>query len=472
MRVRSSALLLFALASAASCAPHARPPSSRVFATLRYDIDVTDAPVLHVHAHFETTGSEKLSVGDAMVGAVSKLEVSRPAGWEAVPPHDGTYDVPECRRACDVRYTLDVSAGAHGQDGVVIAGGGSISPSYAWLLKPMPLPQGSVHFTFAGDGVAVPVGSFTDGHFATGLSPRGFSTEAFNEGSLSAFGAFRVADVAVPGATIRVSVAGTMPKLGEAGVLKWVQDAGTCLSQLYGHFPVPRASIFLIPAPGAVEPVFGKVLSLGGPSIMVVTGSDYDGTGMHDDWVLLHEMVHLGTPTFVGKHRWLGEGLATYFEPRLRARMGWITPARLFRFWAREMRRGVPDAGDKRPLDERDSIDDIYWGGALFLMLSDVHIRVATKGAHALDDVVRHMVEQGGDATVVWSIDQFLKAGDEATGTGVLREMYERYGKGNEHPDLEGLLKSLGIAAKAGGTEDEIELVDAPLASVRDALAR
>ena len=466
MRVRSSAILLLALIG--SCAPHARAPSP-VFATLGYDVDVSASPVLHVHAHFETTGSATLAVGDAMVGAVSKLEVSRALGWETVTPHDGSYEVGECRRACDVRYTLDVRDGASGQDGVVMAGSGAISPSYAWLLKPLPLPKGSVRFTFIGDDVAVPAGSFTDGRFATGLAPRGFSTEAFNEGSLSAFGSFRVADVGVPGATIRVSVAGAMPKLGESGVLKWVQDAGTCLAQLYGHFPVPRASVFLVPAPGLDEPVFGKVLSLGGPSILVVTGSDYEIAGIHDDWVLLHEMVHLGTPTFVGKHRWLGEGLATYFEPRLRTRMGWLTPARLFKFWAREMRRGVPEAGNKLPLDERDSIDDVYWGGALFLFLSDVRIRVATKNAHSLDDVVRLMVAQGGDATVVWTMDQFLNAGDEATGTRVLREMYERFGKGAESPDLEGLLTSLGIARRG---EDEIELVDAPWASVRDQLAR
>ena len=466
MHLRRSALAL--LAAVAACAPHVRSPS-HVYATLRYDIDVAGAPILHVHAHFETTGSARLAVGGAMTGAVSSFEASRALGWETVVAHDGTYEVPECRRACDVRYTIDLRAGATGQDGVMTAGAAEVSPSYAWLLKPLPLPQGNVRFTFTGDDVAVPSGSFTDGHFATGLSPKGFSTEAFNEGSLAAFGAFRVADVTVPGATLRVSVAGAMPKLGEAGVVKWVQDAGTCVAQLYGHFPVPHTSVFLLPAPGADEPVFGKVLSLGGPSILVLTGSDYDVSTIHDDWVLVHEMIHLGTPTFVGKQRWLGEGLATYLEPRLRTRMGWLTPARLFRFWAREMRRGVPSPSNKLPLDERDSIDDIYWGGALFLFLSDVHIRVATKGLHSLDDVVRHMVEMGGDGTQVWSIDQFLKAGEEATGTAVLREMYGRYGKGTERPDLEGLLASLGISRKG---EEDVELVDAPWASIRDQLAR
>lgn len=459
----------FLLAVAASCAPGARPPPTPALATLRYDIDVGAAPVLTVQAHFETAGSANLAVSDAMAGAVSRLEVRRGAGWEAVVKRGGSYDVPECRRACDVRYTVDVRAGQGGQDGVLTAGDACISPSYAWLLRPLPLPHGNVRFAFTGDDVTVPVGRFTDDHFATGLSPQGFSTTDFNEGSLCAFGALRVADVAVPGATLRVTVAGAVPRLGEAGVLKWVQDAGTCLAQLYGHFPVPRASVFLLPVKGAAEPVFGKTLSLGGPSILVLTGSEYDVSTIHDDWVLVHEMIHVGTPTFVGKQRWIGEGLATYLEPRLRARMGWLTPERLFGLWAREMRRGVPAVGNTLPLDERDSIDDIYWGGALLLFLSDVHIRVATKGLHSLDDVVRHMVAEGGDGTQVWPLERFLEAGDEATGTHVLRDVYERYGKGVERPDLEGLLASLGIVRKG---DDQIELVDAPWASVRDQLAR
>jgi predicted metalloprotease with PDZ domain len=161
--------------------------------------------------------------------------------------------------------------------------------------------------------------------------------------------------------------------------------------------------------------------------------------------VLVHELFHLGFPTFRGEGRWLGEGLATYYEPILRARAGWTSEPEVYRQFARNMPRGIPARGSSGGLAQRDDLDSIYWGGALFCFAADVRIREETRGKHSLDDVIRAALARGGDATKVWTVAEVVRLGDEVTGTTVLSAMYDRYAARGERIDLDGLFASLGV---------------------------
>src|SRR6202034_3713579 len=108
----------------------------------------------------------------------------------------------------------------------------------------------------------------------------------------------------------------------------------------FGRFPV-ASSIFVVPVDGADEVVFGRVMSLAGASAALLVGHDTRLAQFHNDWVSVHELFHLGTPSFVGEGHWLEEGLATYYEPVLRERAGWMREAELWQHFAREMPRGL-----------------------------------------------------------------------------------------------------------------------------------
>src|SRR5262249_14477539 len=146
------------------------------------------------------------------------------------------------------------------------------------------------------------------------------------------------------------------------------EDAVNATVPLFGRFPVDRTTVFVVPARGEDEVVFGKVLSLAGASVVVVVGDQMPPAGRRRDWVLVHELFHLGFPTVRGEGRWLGEGLATYYEPILRARAGWTTEHEVFRQFARNMPRGQPARTSNAGLSMRDDLDTIYWGGALFCL--------------------------------------------------------------------------------------------------------
>jgi predicted metalloprotease with PDZ domain len=179
----------------------------------------------------------------------------------------------------------------------------------------------------------------------------------------------------------------------------------------------------------------------------------------------VHELFHLGTPSFVGEAHWLEEGLATYYEPVLRERAGWMREEDLWRHFAREMTRGLRKDGDPPGLDDRDDIDSTYWGGALFALLADVRIRKATRGEHSLDDVLRAALVQLGDATHAARLVDFVRVGDAVTGTHVLSDLVAHDAVAGEPIDLEGLWRELGVTTTPGGGVLLSE--DAPQAAVR-----
>ncbi len=191
-----------------------------------------------------------------------------------------------------------------------------------------------------------------------------------------------------------------------------------------------------MPIEGSREVVFGKVLSLGGASIIALTGTRFTQKDTHDDWVLVHEMTHLGFPT-MGGVRWLTEGLATYYEPILRTRAGWRTRETLWDGFVQSMPRGIPREGAELALEKREGINDTYWGGAIFMLEADLAIRRATDNKKSFDDVMRAIVARGGDATVLWTMPRVLEVARSETGTNVLAEVVERYAVRGERVDLD-----------------------------------
>jgi hypothetical protein len=386
----------------------------------------------------------------------------------------------ECVDDCKLRYVVDLSEVERSYDGVVAIGTSTfVAPTSSWLARPWPSPRGAFDIVIDGPRDAPP-GAFESVGFATGLRRASgdathftLPTSDFAEGSFAAFGNLRHRSIDAAHATIEIVVVGDATlALSDDEIATWVREDAECVARLYGHFPVARASVFIVPIEGATHVVFGKVLSLGGASIIALTGTDFTAKQTHSDWVLVHEMVHLGFPTMYGV-RWLTEGLATYYEPVLRTRAGWHTRDWLWDDFAKSMKRGIPPDGAELALDKRDSIDDAYWGGALFVMMADVGIRKATSNKKSFDDVLRAVLAQGGDATVVWNMAELTEAARKETGTDVFGDLVTRYATKGERIDLPGFFRDLGIARDATVEGSAAKIVfddDAPLAPIRKSI--
>jgi hypothetical protein len=160
------------------------------------------------------------------------------------------------------------------------------------------------------------------------------------------------------------------------------------------------------------------------------------------------------------------EGLATYIEPIARVQAGELPAKQVWSDMLDGMRKGEPQPGDEG-LDRTHTWGRTYWGGALFCLVADVQIRVATGNRKGLQDALRAIVGAGGTIDHEWPLTRALEIGDSATGTHMLTEQYRRWGSSPVTVDLEKLWQQLGVHQDGSG----VELSEAaPYAKIRDAI--
>lgn len=436
---------------------------------------VVDAPkahtrVLAVEATFHRARTERLAISEEAAPHVHDLEVKSDGGWHKIPKWGSGWLERSCVEHCTVRYHLDLEQVATGCgdeiDCAMRVGQSTLSPALTWLIHPAPKVDVPVVVRVRAENAL---------EFGTGMHAAGapmtysFRSTDLDEGSFTAFGPMRSYRIEVSGGHIDAKILGRPLAMSDETIRSWVGDASRTVAGLFGRFPVPETTIFFVPAPDSNEVVFGKVLSLAGASVCIVIGEDMPASAVHNDWVLVHELFHLGFPSFRGEGRWLGEGLATYYEPILRVRSGWMKDTELWSQFADQMPRGQPRRGAAAGLIHREDLDSVYWGGALFSLAADVGIREETKGEKSLDDVLRAALARGGDATRVWTVADVVKLGDEVTGTHVLHDLYEKHAARGERIDLSGLMSNLGVDRRARGAVTLRD--DRPLSGMRKAIA-
>jgi hypothetical protein len=247
---------------------------------------------------------------------------------------------------------------------------------------------------------------------------------------------------------------------------RWVETSAHAVSDFYRAFPVPRVSLTIIPAPARDEVVFGKVLPESEPGIALVIGQHASKQALYSDWILVHELFHLGFPSLSDKDKWLDEGLATYYEPVIRARAGLYSELELWSELSQRMPEGLP-AFTEHGLEHADDFHGIYWGGAIACLLADVEAR-RRDPARGLEVGLRALREAGGTAAEVWSLDEVIGVVDRALKAPILASVVRAHAKRGTRFDLTALFTELGVTRDAHG---DVQLSDeAPLAAVRRAI--
>jgi hypothetical protein len=262
---------------------------------------------------------------------------------------------------------------------------------------------------------------------------------------------------------LNVVIRGPAP-VSERATVIWVQRAAQMLIGYFGRFSVPSLKVEVR---GGRWGDVGFGQHFGGRRLEIDAGQGTSIDDLETDWVMVHEMLHTAYPRLHGNHRWMREGLSTYLESMVRAEAGIHAEEDVWRRWVRQMPQGVPGRGDRGLVDER-SWSSIYWGGALFWLIADVRLRVATDGKLSLKDALRPVLAAGGSGRVQWPVARALKISDEATGTTVLSDLYDEMGLRRASVDLDELFAKLGVRHRGGrllGFDN-----DAPWAGLRRAM--
>jgi hypothetical protein len=369
---------------------------------LRYEVNALTAHTLHVKLRVTGAVSFRLPLAEALISASV-----RAAGGNARSMTSPAFSAPECEKECEIVYSLKLTHSQRRSIEVYWLQNATLADSSGFLMVPAketaPRP-----FTVTFSGAAT-----------SGLRDDVRMTTAdLIESGYTAFGAFDRSQLARGQRSVDVVVLGDTAHSANAGEV--VTETLNAMDPLWrGDLPVSHLSIFMVPAGDAndaAEFYFGEVRAFTGASLLVLGSS----RAFHEDakrvakqeWVLVHELVHVGFPTLPDDARWLTEGLATYYEPLIRARAGWQTEDALFAHFGTELRRG-----NGAILPDQDGINGVYWGGALFCMQVDLAIRRQSSGKRSLDDVMRTLASEGHSTETRYTVSELARLADRSTGT-------------------------------------------------------
>jgi hypothetical protein len=245
----------------------------------------------------------------------------------------------------------------------------------------------------------------------------------------------------------------------------WIERSANIVADYYARFPAARVTLHIGERAG--DGIGGgRTTHDDGLLIRVNVGSGATAERLANDWVLVHEMIHLALPEIGERHNWLAEGLAVYVEGVARAQAGNRAVSDVWAEDRRSMPMGLPRAGEGG-MDQTPTWARTYWGGALFCLQADVMMREQTHNTVGLQTALRAILRETGGYAVERDIDEVLRIGDRATGTRVLSGLYERSKSSPQITDLDTLWRELGVPEDPATQSFDDK---APLAAIRIAI--
>lgn len=322
-----------------------------------------------------------------------------------------------------------------------------VSPA-SWLWLPHLDAATEIRVSFdlpAGVNVSVPWQPVDDaGENAYRFGPSPASSEA-----ISVFGDFSYHEVTVPGATLRI----TLLK-GEAGgnpedLVSWLRAAATNVTQVYGRFPNPSPQIIVVPVSsfGRSAVPFGRVIRDGGEAVQFFVDPSRSLQDYLGDWTATHEFSHLLLPYVAGRHKWISEGFASYYQNVLMARAGEYSETKAWQ----KLHEGFERARAERPSTPNDARSRmmVYWSGAAIALLADVSLRLAAQDA-SLDALLDELQACCLPSERSWNGRELFAKLDELGETETLSALYQRHANRTGMPDLNPLYQQLGIEIRDG----------------------
>ena len=409
-----------------------------------------DAPTCDYDVTLLDPGAAKL---DISVACDPALKVGK---FTALGNRDHWWTDPQGYSGGKGRFTYDLGAFAKAEDdmGSAMTFGDAVLATPGFLL-PLPETERAAMLRFR---FKFPVG----GRVMTALQPDQDGYYRAPLLRLNEVGPLILGNIqghAVPGdPELTLAVPPGETKVAPEQLAAWVSAVAESNRRFWAQSPAKGGLIILIPSPRGGVP-FGRVLSLGGAVVTVLVGQQATDQDLYDDWVLVHEFIHLGSPLMRDTGAWLNEGMATFYEPILRARAGWKSEDDVWREWASQMPRGMPAITGIGL--ENAGRGGIYWGGALFVLMAEIESLTASGGKTGFSDCLRTVLAEGGDVTVKWPTMKLIDRCDAMLGKPAIAELAKQHIEQGTAMDLDHLWRRLGISLAEGGAvryDDSAEL--------------
>lgn len=263
----------------------------------------------------------------------------------------------------------------------------------------------------------------------------------------------------------------------------WVNYAKDALTCVYGELPLDNF-VSVIKASndtqsGSAVP-WGEVRRFTPAEVILVINPASSLTELKADWTIYHELSHLLIPYDANDSRWFSEGLASYYQNIIQARIGMFDEQKMWQ----KLYEGFERAHNQQnyrhqPLSQvSDNISQnrnymrIYWSGALYWLKADILLRTA-KFSSAKSSAVKHsnvkqvaLKIQSLDTALqqlknccygeYMSAQQIVEKLDQLTGSQIFSSLFTEFSNSLAISDYQTLLIDLGIHSE----NNKIILID------------
>lgn len=235
---------------------------------------------------------------------------------------------------------------------------------------------------------------------------------------------------------------------------RWLAQTAESTLAAFGRFPLPEARVRIeqIQSRDRSPVPWGQTLRRDGVAVLLYVREDASFQALRDDWTAAHELAHLFHPYLGNDGRWLAEGLASYYQNVLRARVGLLDQAQAWRELDAGFGRGRRETSGAR-LDElsrrrRGGTMRVYWAGAAYWLEADLALR--REHGSDLDAVLSQYARCCLRGTGRVEPEAFVTQLDRIAGGDVFRRLYQRYAASRAFPPLDAAYAALGLETRAG----------------------
>lgn len=252
---------------------------------------------------------------------------------------------------------------------------------------------------------------------------------------------------------LRVTVIDAPGRARAEELQRWLAETAEATLAAFGRFPLPEARVRVeqITSNDPSPVPWGQTVRRDGVAVHLYVREDASLEELRNDWTAVHELAHLFHPYLGDDGRWLAEGLASYYQNVLRARVGLLDESQAWQALDAGFGRGRREASGNR-LDELSrrhrGTMRVYWAGAAYWLEADLALR--REQGRDLDAVLSQYARCCLRGTGRVEPEAFAAQLDRIGGGDVFQRLYRRYAASREFPPLDAAYAALGIQSRAG----------------------
>ena len=277
--------------------------------------------------------------------------------------------------------------------------------------------------------------------------------------------------------TVNVEMSNELSLESQRRLDQWLRFSLDALKTVYGQLPTNHLNVQIKPSQGIRAWVSGSPVPWGeikraekeggAHTVLLVVDDDASLEKFKGDWTIYHELSHLLIPYDGYSDRWFSEGLASYYQNILQARVGMISEEMLWQKLYEGFERArkqdnwshlsLGEVSDR--LRETRNFMRVYWSGALYWLMMDVALRQRGDSSldHALYELKQCCVER------LMRAEDIARDLDRITGLGLFVKEFARFRGSRGIFSYDEVLGEVGVfvrdgKVRLGGGVGQVEL--------------